>query len=167
MSDELDVYQGKSVGELGYEAVWFLLHTLVAIAVVALIMFGGILLHADPDAASPKLMATLLAFLCALVVGFAIARARRDHVARYVWISAILFFAIVCVWVLDLPTGNGLCEHCGAVDKLTRTFFTTENGSGLASGWGLVLGSWIPLALLGYALGAHLAVGRVREVVLD
>jgi cytochrome bd-type quinol oxidase subunit 2 len=167
MNDELDVYQGKSVGELGRDAAWFLFHTLVAIAVVAAIMMGGMVLHTDADSSAPKLLATLLAFVMALVVGFAVARVRHDRVAPYVWISAILFFAIVCVWVLDLPTGNGLCEHCGAVDKLTRTFFTVDNGSGLANGWGLVVGSWVPLALLGYAAGAQLAVGRVRELVVD
>ena len=167
MSEDVDVYQGKSIGDLGEEAVWFVLHTLIAIAIVLLIMFGGVAMHANPDAASPKEAATVLAFLLPLIVGFVIAKVRRDPAARYVWISGVLLFAIVCVWVLDLPTGNGLCEHCGALDKLTRTFFSIDNGSGLAGGWGLVLGTWVPLSLFGYALGARVALGREPEVVLE
>ncbi len=167
MSEELDVYQGKSIEELGYEALWFLAHTLIALAVLLLILLAGVVLHANPDTASPKVVATVLAFILPLIIGFAIAKARQDYVARYVWISAIIAFAIVCVWVLDLPTGNGLCEHCGAVDKLTRTFFSIDNGSGLAGGWGLVIGCWIPLSLVGYALGAYLGLGRDQEVILD
>ena len=165
MSEELDEYQGKSVGELGQEAVWFLIHSLIALAVVLLILLGGVVLRANPDAESPKVIATLLSFLLALLAGFFIARVRNDYVARYVWVSGLILFAIVCVWILDLPTGNGLCEHCGAMDKLTRTFFSIENGSGLAGGWGLVLGSWIPLAFIGYAFGAQMALGREPEVI--
>lgn len=167
MSEELDIYQGKSVNDLGREAVSFLVHTILAILAVVLIMLVGSMLNANPEAASPKVIATLLAFLLAAVVGFAIAKARHDYVARYVWVSGLVLFSVVCVWVLDLPTGNGLCEHCGAVDKLTRTFFSVENGSGLAGGWGLVLGCWVPLALFGYALGAQLGLGHEPEVILD
>ena len=167
MADELDAYQGKSVGELGWEAGWFVLHTLIAIAILALILFGGMALHASPDTASPKMVGTFLAILLPFLVGYVIAKLRHDFVARNVWISGLLLFAIVCVWVLDLPTGNGLCEHCGAMDKLTRTFFSIDNGSGLAGGWGLVLGAWLPLSLLFYALGAHLGLGREPEYLED
>jgi hypothetical protein len=167
MNEELYGYQGKSVGDLGREALWFLLHTLIGIAVVGVILLGGILLHADPDSASPKMMATLLSFALGLAAGFAIARSRRDYVARHMWISALVLFAVVCVWVVDLPTGRGLCEHCGALDKLTRTFFSIDDGSGLAGGWGLVLGCWIPLALCGYAVGGRLAVGSTHRAMAD
>lgn len=163
MTEEAEVYQGKSIGELGREAVHFVLHTLVALAVVGVIMFAGWALHADPDAVNPKMIATGAAFVLAFAVGFLVMKVRPDFVARYVWISGLVLFAIVCVWVLDLPTGNGLCERCGALDKLTRTFFSIQNGSGLAGGWGLVLGCWTPLALFGYALGAQLGLGREAE----
>ncbi len=167
MTEQLDVYQGKSIGDLGREAIWFLVHTIIAILVVVLIVLVGTALHADPDAVNPKVIATVLSFLLAMLVGLAIAKARHDYVARYVWISGLLFFAIMCVWVLGLPTGNGLCEHCMAMDKLTRTFFSIQNGSGLLGGRGLLLGCWIPLALVGYAVGAQLGLGREPEVVVD
>ena len=167
MTEELDVYQGKSINDLGREAVSFLLHTLLAILVVVLILLVGSVFGPNPDAAGPKVIATLAAFALAVVAGFISMKVRHDYVARYVWISGIVLFAIVCVWVLDLPTETGLCEHCGAVEKLRRTFFSVENGSGLAGGWGLVLGCWTPLATFGYAVGAHLGLGREPEVVLD
>ena len=167
MSDDLNVYHGKSVGDLGREALWFLLHTVLAIAVVVLILLVGGALHADPDAVNPKLIATLAAFGLSLLAGFAMAKLRRDSVAHYVWISGLLIFAIMCVWVLGLPTGNGLCEHCQATEKLTRTFFSIQNGSGLLGGQGMMLGCWIPLALVGYATGAHFGLERAPESLVE
>jgi len=75
-----------------------------------------------------------------------------------VWISGLLTFCIVCVWVLDLPTGPGLCENCGAVEKLYRTFFDIDHGSGLMAGDGLLVGTWIPLSMIGYAIGAKIGL---------
>jgi hypothetical protein len=111
--------------------------------------------HPDPDALNPKLLATVLAFIVPMVGGFLIARHQQNDIAGYVWISGVVVFAVVCVWVLDLPTGNGLCENCGAVDKLWRTFFSIQNGSGLMAGDGLLAGTWIPLSMIGYAVGAR------------
>ena len=92
-----------------------------------------------------------------MVAGFviAVAKVRQDKTAKYIWISAVLLFSIVCVWVLDLPTGNGLCEHCLAMEKLYRTFFDINHGSGLMGGDGLLVGTWMPLSMIGYAIGAR------------
>ena len=124
-SDDFEISPGKSIGDLGHEALWFTFHSILAIVfMLATIMLVG-LFHPDPESAAPKELGTLLVF------------------------------SAVCVWVLDLPTGNGLCEGCGAIDKLWRTFFSIGNGSGLVSGWGIFIGSWIPLSLIGYAIGAR------------
>ena len=109
----------------------------------------------DPDSANPKLLATVLSFLVPMIGGFFIARRQRNKVAGYVWISGVVFFSIICVWVLDLPTGPGLCENCGAIEKLWRTFFSINHGSGLMAGDGLLFGSWVPLSMIGYAIGAR------------
>ena len=90
-----------------------------------------------------------------MAASFLIAKLGGNEIARYVWITALLIFSAVCVWVLDLPTGNGLCEGCGAIDKLWRTFFSFSNGSGLMDGQGIAVGLWTPLALIGYAIGAR------------
>jgi len=156
-------YQSKSMRDLGMEALWFLAHTVLAILSLGAILYAGILLRIGDEPIEPKLAGTALAFLFPMGVGFGIARWKRNDIGRYVWISGILLFATVCVWVLDLPTGAGLCEHCGAVDKLWRTFFDVSHGSGLMGGDGLMVGVWIPLALFGYAMGAGLGIEDKQE----
>ena len=147
MMKDQDISRDKSIGELGRESLWFLTHTLVAIIFLIFVIGIMSLSHPDPDAVSPKLLGTALVFFVPMLGGFLI--------ARYVWISGLVIFSVVCVWVLDLPTGNGLCETCGAVEKLWRTFFTFTNGSGLMGGDGVLVGAWIPLSTIGYAIGAR------------
>ena len=155
MVDELEASQGKSLTQLGYEAGWFLGHTAIAIFSLLLLAIIGLVMRISPETSTPKLVGTVLAFLVPLIVGLIVAKATQNPLGRYVWISGLLIFSVVCVWVLDLPTGNGLCEHCGALEKLWRTFFAINNGSGLLSGNGLLVGTWVPLSLFGYALGAR------------
>jgi hypothetical protein len=155
MAIKQDIPQGKSIGDLGSEAFWFLTHTLLAVMMLALAVGGIWMTHPDPDATMPKLLGTGLAFVIPLIGGFIIAKMQQNDIARYVWISGLLLFSVVCVWVLDLPTGNGLCEHCGAVEKLWRTFFDINNGSGLMGGDGLLVGTWMPVAMIAYSIGAR------------
>jgi hypothetical protein len=154
MTEDTELPQGKSINELGHDALWFALHSIIAIGVLIVMVFVVQMVHTSQASDGPKLLMTLCAFLVPLIAGFVIAKARHDDIARYVWIAGLIFFSIVCVWVLDLPTGPGLCEHCGAVDKLWRTFFSVDYGSGLMGGDGVLIGSWVPLALVGYAIGA-------------
>jgi len=96
----------------------------------------------------------------AFVVGFLITKMTGNEIARYVWITGLLLFAAVCVWTLDLPTGNGLCEGCGPIDKLWRTFFSVSNGSGLMAGQGIMVGTWAPLSLVFYAIGSSFGLSK-------
>jgi len=154
-SDDFEISPGKSIGDLGHEALWFTFHSILAIVfMIATIMVMG-LFKPDPEAAAPKELGTLLVFLVPMAASFLIAKLGGNQIARYVWITALLMFSAVCVWVLDLPTGNGLCEGCGAIDKLWRTFFSFSNGSGLMAGQGIAVGLWAPLSLIGYAIGAR------------
>ncbi len=148
----------KTLGDLRSEAFWFLTHTLAAVAVLAVVIGVMSLMHPDPDSAAPKMLATVLSFFVPMVGGFLISRVQQNDVSRYVWISGLLLFSVICVWVLDLPTGNGLCENCGALDKLWRTFFDIGHGSGLMGGDGLLVGTWIPLSMIGYAVGSQVAL---------
>ena len=156
--DNVDLSQNKTLGDLSREALWFSVHTLAALTVLVLVVGGIALAHPDADSLNPKLIGTLLAFLVPMAVGFLVARKQQNDIAGYVWISGLLVFSVVCVYVLDLPTGNGLCERCGAVDKLWRTFFDISHGSGLMSGDGFLIGTWIPLSMIGYAFGARNAI---------
>ena len=153
-----DISQDKNINDLGREAFWFLTHTLVAVVLLAITVGVMSLNNPDPDSSTPKLLGTLFAFLVPMIGSFLLARIHHNDVAAYVWISGLIFFSIVCVWVLDLPTGNGLCATCGVFEKLWRTFFTFTQGSGLMGGDGLLIGSWIPLSMIGYAVGAKLAL---------
>jgi hypothetical protein len=158
MTGHRDISQDKTPADLAREALWFLTHTVIAFVLLAIVVGVMSFNHPDPDSSSPKLIATILAFFAPMVGGFLLARIHENDIARYVWISGVVLFAIVCVWVLDLPTGNGLCENCGAVEKLWRTFFTFNHGSGLMGGDGLLVGTWVPLSMIGYAIGARLAL---------
>ncbi len=152
-----DISKDKSVGELGREAFWFLTHTFLAVVVLALVIGGMSLAHPDPDATSPKVLATVLSLFVPMVGGFLLSRLHHNEIARYVWLSGLLLFSVICVWVIDLPTGNGLCEDCAGhvMERLWRTFFSIGNGSGLMGGDGLIIGTWLPLSMIGYALGSH------------
>lgn len=158
MSEEIEISQGKTITELWQEAAWFVTHTLLGI----FFMFAAIgvfsLTHPSADDPVPKYIGTALAFLVPMAAGYVIARAQQNDVARFVWISGLLIFMIVCVWVIDLPTGPGLCEHCTLTERLIRTFFDVNHGSGLMSGQGLMIGTWIPLSTFGYAIGARFAL---------
>ena len=155
MNTNQNISQDKTIGELGREALWFLTHTFLALVFLYLVIGVMWLNSPDPDSANPKLLASVLSFLVPMIGGFFIARMHRNRIAGYVWISGLVFFSVICVWVLDLPTGPGLCENCGAIEKLWRTFFSINHGSGLMAGDGLLFGSWSPLSMIGYAVGAR------------
>jgi hypothetical protein len=158
MPSQHEISQDKTPADLAREAAWFFTHTLLAFVLLAVVLGVMSLNHPDPDSPTPKLLATGLAFVIPMVGAFILARVYQNEIAGYVWISGLVVFAVVCVHVLDLPTGNGLCEHCGAGEKLWRTFFTFSHGSGLMGGDGLLVGAWIPLSMIGYAIGAKLAL---------
>lgn len=160
---QMEAEQNKSLRDLAMEAFWFVLHTLLALASMLAMVVVMTLTKPDPDAIEPKIIATALAFVVPLLFAMAITKWKQNDIATYVWISGLLFFSSVCVWVLDLPTGPGLCEHCGALDKLWRTFFDITHGSGLMGGDGLAVGVWIPLAMFGYAIGASLVLEKKKE----
>jgi hypothetical protein len=158
MTEDFEISPGKSIGDLGQEALWFFLHSVFAVLIMMFTVGIMTLFHPDPDAAAPKEIATLLIVFITFLSGFLIARFQGNDIARYVWITGVILFAAVCVWVIDLPTGPGLCNDCTTghiIEKLYRTFFSISNGSGLVAGWGLFIGTWTPLALIMYAVGAN------------
>lgn len=165
MASARNIQQDKTVGDLAGEAAWFLVHTFLAFALLAATLGIMSLNHPDPDSTTPKYIGSIFAFLIPTLGGFLLARLHRNDIARYVWISGLVIFSVVCVWVLDLPTGPGLCETCGAVEKLWRTFFTFTHGSGLMGGDGILVGTWIPLSMIGYALGARFALESWRPAI--
>jgi hypothetical protein len=155
--ESVEIRGNKTTTDLLQEAGWFVLHTLIAVFVLVAIIGVFWAVHPDPDATTPKMLCTALALLTPLLVGFVISKVRPDNIASYVWISGALFFGVICVYVIDLPTGPGLCEKCTLMERLYRTFFSIGHNSGLLGGDGILIGTWIPLSILGYAIGAKIA----------
>ncbi len=139
---------GKSPGELAAEAIGFFAHTIISLVIYAALLWA---LYYLPTLHS-MLFGTVLAFLVPAIAGFILAMIWPNEMARYVWIFGIIYFSIVCVYVLDLPTGPGMCEHCTALSKLTVTIITFK--SGLVGVFGPAFGTWPALAMVGYAVGA-------------
>lgn len=158
MNSEFTSSQDKSAGDLVQEAFTYVAHVFLAVLFLGIVVVGGMMLRFSMDDVQPKLLGTVLAFVIPLVGGYGVAKSKQQRVARYVWLAGFLTFAIVSVWVLDLPTGLGLCEKCGAVEKLSRTFFDIQHGSGLMGGDGLLVGCWLPLSMIGYSLGAKMGL---------
>jgi hypothetical protein len=97
-----------------------------------------------------------------LFIGFIVNRIRQDELAPEVWLVGLIWFLIVALWILDMPTGPGECFQCGATEKLTRTLFSLPRPSGLIDNDGPFLGTWPAAALVGYGIGARLALRRSR-----
>jgi hypothetical protein len=142
---------------LAQQALWFFIHTVVAIASWLALMWMGYLLN---PAAIPQTMILGLSIGVPLVVGSIVTRFRQDDMAPLVWLVGLIWLLIVSLWVLDMPTGPNACFQCGATEKLARTFFSIPRPSGLIDNDGPFLGTWPAAALLGYAIGAKLALKR-------
>jgi hypothetical protein len=147
---------GKSFGRIVSEVLRFFLHSIIPVVVVAGFFLGTA--NMALQVPYPELVAAAFSFLIAALLGVVIALLFHDYIAKYVWIMGLLWFSIICVFVLDMPTGPGLCEHCGAGQKLWLTFFDMTQDSGLMGNNGRLVGLWPTLGLIGYALGARLVL---------
>ena len=147
----------RPAARLSRQALWFLLHALLALAT----WFGLMLLGYAVNPSNVPQWAILLASLFVpLVVGLIVARFHRDDMATTVWLLGLIWMMIVSLWIFDMPTGPGQCFQCSATEKLTRTFFSLPRPSGLIDDDGPFIGTWPAAALIGYSIGARL--GRRR-----
>ncbi|SEF69465.1 hypothetical protein SAMN05421819_0849 [Bryocella elongata] len=167
MSGGAEDKYNKSMGDLGREASWFAGHNLIAVFVVLVLVIGVGITRPDPTAAGPKLTLTALSFAVATIVGALVARFTGNNGGRYVWIAGLIVLLGASVWVIDLQTGPGLCAECGPghlLLRIWRTFFDFYHGSGLMDGAGPLVGCWIPVAMVGYAIGSALGATKRVEV---
>ena len=151
-----------SLADLGRDLLWFCIHSVVAVGVLALALSAMTVLHPDADADRAKLLATALALIVPALAGFLVGRAGfrspRSWPARYCCITGVIVFVAAAVWVAGMPSGPGMCGGCGPAEKIWRTFFSLDRGSGLMGGDGLLVGVWVPLATFGYSAGAALGL---------
>jgi hypothetical protein len=110
----------------------------------------------------PQSVILLLSIAVPLAVGFAVAKIHPSEMATAVWLIGFIWVMIVGLYVLDLPTGPDHCFQCTATEKLSRTFFTLPEPSGLMDDDGPFIGTWPAAALVGYSIGAWLAMRRQR-----
>ena len=144
---------------LSHSPLLFFLHTFLAIGAWVLLMLAGYALN---PASVPQLVVLLLSIVVPLIAGNVVARVRPDAMATQVWLVGLIWLLIVSLWVVDMPTGPNACFQCSATEKLARTFFSLPRPSGLIDNNGPFFGTWPAAALLGYSIGAHLAIGRHR-----
>ncbi len=144
---------------LSAQALSFFLHSLLALGSWMALMLLGYLIN---PAGVPQLAILLLSAAVPLGVGYLIARVHPVEMATLVWLLGLIWFLIVCLWILDMPTGPNQCFQCGASEKITRTFFSLPRPSGLIDNDGPFLGTWPAVALFGYSIGAKLGFRRAK-----
>ena len=142
---------------LARQALSFFLHTLLALASwVALMLIGYAV---NPTGISQSVI-LVLSMAVPLAVGLIVAKIHPSEMATAVWLVGFIWLMIVGLYVLDLPTGPDRCFQCTATEKLSRTFFSLPDPSGLIDDDGPFIGTWPAAALVGYSIGAWLGMRR-------
>jgi hypothetical protein len=149
----------QSTSKLSGQALSFFLHAILALGSWMALMLLG---YAINPVGVPQSVIVLLSLAVPLVIGFLVARIYPAEMATLVWLLGLIWFLIVCLWVLDMPTGPNQCFHCEATEKLTRTLFSLPGPSGLIDNDGPFIGTWPAVALCGYSIGAKLGFRRTR-----
>jgi hypothetical protein len=160
MESLLHTDEDEQSSRLSGQALSFFMHTALALGSwLALMLIGYVL---NPPAISQTII-LILSLLVPLVVGHLVTRVRQDNMATSVWLVGLILVLILSLWILDMPTGPNQCFQCGATEKLTRTFFSLPRPSGLIDNDGPFFGTWPAAALIGYSIGARLALRRRED----
>lgn len=140
---------------LGLQAMSFFAHAVLALVSWTALMAAGYFVNPEYVPQTAILAASLVV---PLIIGLLVNRARQSEMAASVWMLGIIWFMIVALWIVDMPTGPNQCFQCTLGEKLSRTFLSWPVPSGLADNNGPFLGTWPAAALVGYAIGARLAI---------
>ena len=149
----------RKAPSLACQAVSFFVHSLLALASWVALMLVG---YEVNPVGIPQWVILLLSLAVPLAVGLIVVWIRPGEMATAVWLAGFIWLMIVGLYVLDLPTGPGHCFQCTATEKLSRTFFSLPEPSGLIDDDGPFIGTWPAAALAGYSIGAWLAMRRRR-----
>ena len=145
---------------LGHQAFSFFLHSAVALGSWMALMLAGYAL--DPASASQGLI-LLLSTAIPLGAAYLFVRQKPDEMASHVWLLGLIWVLILSLWIVDMPTGPNACNDCGASEKLMRSLFSIPRPSGLLDDNAPFLCTWPAAALLGYSIGARLALRSRRS----
>jgi hypothetical protein len=159
-AEEFEIQEEEEkVSNLAEQALWVFIHVLMALgAWVAMILAISL---AKPESV-PVLITTALSFVVPFVVGSIFTRVKQNEMAPYTWLIGMIWFLIVCLWILDMPTGPNQCYHCDASQKIFLTFFSPYEDSGLIDGQGRFVGTWPAVAFIGYGIGSSFALKRKK-----
>ena len=149
--------EDRSSSKLIRQVVSFCVHTALALAAWLVLMLVGYALNPQ---GVPQTLVLILSLFVPLIVGFAITRIRQDDMATVVWLVGLSWLMIVALWIVDMPTRPNQCFQCGLTEKLSRTLFSLPTPSGLIDDDGPFIGTWPAAALIGYSIGAALALRR-------
>jgi hypothetical protein len=114
--DEEDVRSSLSLPQ---QVASFFMHALLAAGTWIALMLVGYAIN--PSNVSQSLI-LLLSIAVPLIVGFAVNHFRQAEMASLVWLLGLIWFMIVALWILDMPTAPNQCLNCSLSEKLTRTF---------------------------------------------
>jgi hypothetical protein len=155
--DDVALQEEEQASSLAQQALWVLIHTLLAIGSWAAMIL--IISMMRPD--NIQVLVTLaLSFCVPFLVGHIFTRIKQNDMAPYTWLVGMIWFLIICLWILDMPTGPNQCYHCDATQKLYLTFFSPTEDSGLVDGQGRFIGTWPAAAFIGYGIGSSFALKR-------
>ena len=157
LEDE-DVPQKQNT--LGIQALTFFGHASLALLTWLALMLLGYLVNPQNV---PQTVILTVSVLAPLAVGVLVNRARQSEMATAVWLLGVIWFMIVALWIVDMPTGPNQCFQCGLGEKLSRTFLSIPSPSGLIDDDGPFLATWPAAALIGYAVGARLALKEAKD----
>jgi hypothetical protein len=156
--DEVAVHEEEEkVANLADQALWVLIHTLMAIGSWVTMILAVSL--ARPESV-PVLITLALSFSAPFLAGNIFTRIKQNDMAPYTWLIGMIWFLIICLWILDMPTGPNQCYHCDATQKIYLTFFSLSEDSGLIDGQGRFVGTWPAVAFIGYGIGSSFALKR-------
>ena len=161
-TDEMEILEEEErVSNLSEQALWVLIHVLLAAGSwIAMMLVITVL---KPDSV-PVLVTLVLSFCFPFLIGNLFTRAKQNDMAPYTWLIGLIWFLIICLRILDMPTGPNQCFHCDASQKLYLTFFSPTEDSGLIDNEGRLFGTWPAVAFIGYGIGSRFALKRKKFV---
>jgi hypothetical protein len=154
------ILEEDNSSNIGSQALWVALHTLIALG-TWVAMMGAITLM-NPQTV-PVAITWSLSFIFPFLMGFLFTKVKQNEMAPYTWLIGVIWFLIICLWILDMPTGPNQCYHCDATQKMALTFFSTTEDSGLIDGQGRFIGTWPATALIAYGIAATFALGKKKR----
>jgi hypothetical protein len=159
-TDETEIQEEEEkVSSLAEHTLWILIHVLLAIGSwISMILVISMM---RPESV-PVIITKALSFAVPFLVGNIFARIKQNEMAPYTWLVGLIWFLIICLWILDMPTGPNQCYHCDASQKLFLTFLSPTEDSGLIDGQGRFIGTWPTVAFIGYSIGSRFALRRNR-----